>query len=190
MTQDMEFSGNKKEMYEEVVLQLKGLFEDCPHVTANLANASAVLNQAMRNINWVGFYLLKNRESAEDFRSELKMGKSPKYVELEQEQILVLGPFQGKPACVEIQIGKGVCGTAVERDEVMVVKDVHAFPGHIACDAASRSEIVLPIHAGDRTVGVLDIDSPVIARFDEEDKAGLMAVVAVIEEMLETTKVF
>ena len=156
----MQMYGNKKEMYEEVVWQLKGLFEDCPHILANLANASAVLNQAMENINWVGFYLM------------------------EQEQ-LVLGPFQGKPACVEIKVGKGVCGTAVAKDEVMLVKDVHEFPGHIACDGASRSEIVLPIHVKEKIVGVLDIDSPVLARFDEEDKEGLEAVVRVIEEMYE-----
>lgn len=155
----MEYSDNKKEMYEEVAMQLGGLFDDCPHVIANLANASAVLNQAMENINWVGFYLMEGEQ-------------------------LVLGPFQGKPACVEIKIGKGVCGTAVERDEVMLVKDVHAFPGHIACDGASRSEIVLPIHANGKIIGVLDIDSPILARFDEEDQAGLEKVVEVIEGMM------
>lgn len=156
----MEFSSNKKEMYKEVVVLMRGLFEDCPHVIANLANASALLNQAMKEINWVGFYLM-------------------------EEGQLVLGPFQGKTACVEIKVGKGVCGTAVERDEVMLVENVHAFPGHIACDSASRSEIVLPIHADGRTVGVLDIDSPVIARFDGEDRDGLVAVVNVIEDMFE-----
>lgn len=161
MTEEiMEFSSNKKEMYKEVVVLMRGLFEDCPHVIANLANASALLNQAMKEINWVGFYLM-------------------------EEGQLVLGPFQGKTACVEIKVGKGVCGTAVERDEVMLVENVHAFPGHIACDSASRSEIVLPIHADGRTVGVLDIDSPVIARFDEEDRDGLVAVVNVIEDMFE-----
>ena len=154
-----EYSENKKEMYEEVVLQLKGLFEDCPYVIANLSNASALLNQAMKEINWVGFYLM------------------------EKEQ-LVLGPFQGKPACVEIKVGKGVCGTAVAKDEIQLVEDVHEFAGHIACDEASNSEIVLPIHANGMVVAVLDIDSPVIARFDEEDKEGLLEVVHVIEEML------
>lgn len=161
----MALAYNKKEVYEEVVLQLGGLFEDCPHVLANLANASAVLNEAMEDINWVGFYLLEDKNS-------------------KSEEQLVLGPFQGKPACVEIKVGKGVCGTAVAKDEVMLVKDVHEFPGHIACDCASRSEIVLPVHVGDRIVGVLDIDSPKLARFDEEDKEGLKAVVKVIEEML------
>lgn len=164
--QKMEFSCNKKEMYEETVLQLTGLFEDCPHITANLANASAVLNQAMDEINWVGFYLLEQKK-----------------------QVLVLGPFQGKPACVEIQVGRGVCGTAVAEDEIMLVKDVHEFPGHIACDADSRSEIVLPIHVKGRIAGVLDIDSPVKARFDEEDREGLEKVVKIIEEMYEKYEV-
>lgn len=155
----MEYSENKKELYEEVALQLKGLLEDCPYVIANLSNASAVLNQAMKEINWVGFYLMEN-------------GK------------LILGPFQGKPACVEIKIGKGVCGTAVDKDEIQLVKNVHEFPGHIACDCASNSEIVLPVHKDGKVWGVLDIDSPLIGRFDEEDKEGLCLVVAVIEEML------
>lgn len=174
---NMEFSCNKKEMYEETVLQLTGLFEDCPHITANLANASAVLNQVMDEINWVGFYLLENTMG----KRAVEKNKDS----TEEEKLLVLGPFQGKPACVEIQIGKGVCGTAVAKDEIMLVKDVHEFPGHIACDADSRSEIVLPIHAGGRIVGVLDIDSPVTARFDEEDKEGLEKVVNIIEEMYE-----
>lgn len=155
----MGYSDIKKELYEEVVLQLKGLFEDCPHVVANLSNSSAVLNQAMKEINWVGFYGM-------------------------EEGQLVLGPFQGKTACVEIQVGRGVCGTAVEKDEIQLVKNVHEFPGHIACDSASNSEIVLPIHKDGRVWGVLDIDSPLIGRFDEDDKAGLVEVVNVIEEML------
>ena len=154
-----EYSENKKEMYEEVVLQLKGLFEDCPYVIANLSNASALLNQAMKEINWVGFYLMEKEK-------------------------LVLGPFQGKPACVEIKVGKGVCGTAVEKEDIQLVKNVHEFPGHIACDCASNSEIVLPVYREGKVWGVLDIDSPLIGRFDEEDKEGLKRVVAVIEEML------
>ena len=169
MEEMMVYSDNKKELYEEVVWQLTGLFEECPHIIANLSNASAVLNQAMKEINWVGFYLCEN------WNMKGKMN----------EQLLILGPFQGKPACVEIAKGRGVCGTAVEKNEVMLVKDVHEFPGHIACDVASRSEIVLPIHAGGSVIGVLDIDSPFLARFDEEDKAGLEKVVAVIEEMLQ-----
>ena len=159
VSEAMMYSENKIEMYEEVVLQIKGLLEDCPHVIANLANVSAVLNQAMKDINWVGFYVM-------------------------EEGQLVLGPFQGKAACVEIKVGKGVCGTAVAEDKVQLVKDVHAFPGHIACDSASNSEIVLPIHVKGAVWGVLDIDSPLLGRFDKEDKEGLEAIVKVIEEML------
>ena len=160
VSEAMMYSENKIEMYEEVVLQIKGLLEDCPHVIANLANVSAVLNQAMKDINWVGFYVM-------------------------EEGQLVLGPFQGKAACVEIKVGKGVCGTAVAEDKVQLVKDVHAFPGHIACDSASNSEIVLPIHVKGAVWGVFDIDSPLLGRFDEEDKAGLEKVVGVVEAMLE-----
>ena len=160
VSEAMMYSKNKTEMYEEVVLQIKGLLEDCPHVIANLANVSAVLNQAMKDINWVGFYVM-------------------------EEGQLVLGPFQGKAACVEIKVGKGVCGTAVAEDAIQLVKDVHAFPGHIACDSASNSEIVLPIHAKGNVWGVLDIDSPLLGRFDEEDKDGLAKVVGVVEAMLE-----
>ena len=159
----LEYSCKKEEMYEEVALQLTGLFEDCPHVIANLSNASAVLNQAMKDINWVGFYLM-------------------------EEGQLVLGPFQGKAACVEIKVGKGVCGTAVEKDAVQLVKNVHEFPGHIACDGASNSEIVLPIHVDGNIWGVLDIDSPSLGRFDEEDQTGLEKVVRVVEKMLESNR--
>lgn len=193
----MEYSDNKREMYEEVVLQLKGMFEDCPHVLANLANASALLKQAMKDINWVGFYLLKSEPVLKNMYELLSHGgkeenSSNEFLQtdnnLKQEEadegILVLGPFQGKPACVEIKVGKGVCGRAVARDDVILVEDVHEFAGHIACDEASNSEIVLPIHANGMVVAVLDIDSPVIARFDEEDKEGLLEVVHVIEEML------
>ena len=187
------YSDNKKELYEEIVLQLKGVFEDCPHVLANLANASALLKQAMKEINWVGFYLLKSEPVLKNMYELLNHGENGKSSSndfirpdnnMEQEGILVLGPFQGKPACVEIKVGKGVCGRAVARDDVILVEDVHEFAGHIACDEASNSEIVLPIHANGMVVAVLDIDSPVIARFDEEDKEGLLEVVHVIEEML------
>lgn len=153
------YSQDKEKMYKEVGMHLKGLLEDVPYKIANLANASALLNQAMRDINWVGFYLM-------------------------EEGKLVLGPFQGKTACVEIKVGRGVCGTAVAKDEVMLVKDVHQFPGHIACDEASASEIVLPIHVGGEIIGVLDIDSPVVGRFDEVDKAGLLKVVEILEVAL------
>ena len=163
MVEAMEYSCNKKESYEEVELQLKGLFEDCPHVVANLANASAVLNRAMWDINWVGFYVM-------------------------EEGQLVLGPFQGKAACVEIKVGRGVCGTAVAEDATQLVKDVHTFPGHIACDCASNSEIVIPIHVNGKVWGVLDIDRPMLGRFDEEDQNGFEKVVGVVEAMLESNK--
>ena len=130
-----------------------------PYPIANLANASALLNQAMRNINWVGFYLCQD-------------GK------------LVLGPFQGKTACIEIPFGRGVCGTAVAKDETQLVYDVHQFPGHIACDSASNSEIVIPLHKDGKVVAVLDIDSPLVGRFTEADKTGLELLVPVLESIL------
>ena len=147
-----------EEFYEILKLQVMGLTEDVPHFIANMSNISAVLNDALKDINWVGFYFMKN-------------GK------------LVLGPFQGKPACIEIEVGRGVCGTAVEEDQIQLVKDVHAFPGHIACDSASNSEIVVPIHVNGKIVGVLDIDSPIKARFSEEDAKGLLEIVDSIEKM-------
>lgn len=146
----------KSEQYKLMNAQLKSLIEDVPHRIANMANASALLYSTLEDLNWAGFYLMENG-------------------------ILVLGPFQGKTACIEIRVGKGVCGTAVERDEVMLVEDVHQFPGHIACDSASNSEIVLPIHADGKIVGVLDIDSPSLARFDEEDRVGLEEFVRIFE---------
>lgn len=147
----------KSEQYKLMNAQLEALIWDVPHRIANMANASALLFQTLEEINWAGFYLMKD-------------GK------------LVLGPFQGKPACIEICVGKGVCGTAVERDEILLVEDVHRFPGHIACDSASNSEIVLPIHVNGEVIGVLDIDSPELARFDEEDAAGLAEFVAIFEK--------
>ena len=153
-----QYPDNKKMLYNLVNLQLKGLIDQVPHKIANLANASALLGQALKGINWVGFYLLEDNQ-------------------------LILGPFQGKPACIEIPVGNGVCGTAVLNDEVMLVKNVHEFPGHIACDSASNSEIVLPIHANGKVVGVLDIDSPLLARFDEDDKNGLSGFVKILEQI-------
>lgn len=123
---------------------------------ANLANASAILNEYMTEINWVGFYLYR-------------------------EEQLILGPFQGRAACVRIQPGKGVCGTAFAEDRAQLVPDVHAFPGHIACDERSRSEIVLPIHAQGRCVGLLDIDSPILGRFTQEDQTALEEIVRRLE---------
>lgn len=153
-----QYPDDKKQLYSLVNIQLKGLIDQIPHKIANLANASALLAQALQDINWVGFYLL-------------------------EKDLLILGPFQGKPACIEIPVGNGVCGTAVLKDEIMLVKNVHEFPGHIACDNASNSEIVLPIHANGKIVGVLDIDSPSLARFDEDDKNGLSEFVTILEQI-------
>ena len=126
--------------YNQLSAQLFSLINGVPHKTANLANASALLFNTLDDINWAGFYLLENNT-------------------------LVLGPFQGKPACIEIPIGKGVCGTAAAKGETVVVDNVHEFPGHIACDGASNSEIVIPLFENGNVVGVLDIDSPIFSRF-------------------------
>ena len=145
--------------YDLVAQQLAALTEGIPYEVANLANASALLWQEMPDINWVGFYKMT-------------------------DGALVLGPFQGKPACIRIPVGRGVCGTAVQEDAVQLVYNVHDFPGHIACDCASNSEIVLPIHVGGEIWGVLDIDSPSIGRFSEADREGLQRVVVVLEQVL------
>lgn len=143
-----QYTGSREEQYGLLLRQLEALLAGETNVVANLANASALLNQFFTEINWVGFYMMDQGE-------------------------LVLGPFQGLPACVRIPAGKGVCGTAVQERRTIVVPDVHQFPGHIACDAASRSEIVVPLMAGGKVVGVLDIDSPVTGRFDETDRIWL-----------------
>ncbi len=140
--------------------QLKSLAEDEHGILPVLANASALLYWNLEDLNWAGFYLMDNGS-------------------------LLLGPFQGKVACIRIPLGKGVCGTAAEKDETLVVENVHEFPGHIACDSASNSEIVVPIHKDGRVVGVLDIDSPSIGRFTEEDKLGLEKFVKVLELVTE-----
>ena len=145
--------------YEQTARQLSALVDGIPYEVANLANASALLWQEMPDINWVGFYKMI-------------------------DGALVLGPFQGKPACIRIPVGKGVCGTAVAEDKVQLVYDVHQFPGHIACDCASNSEIVLPIHGKGGIWGVLDIDSPFVGRFSEEDQTGLERIVSVLEQIL------
>ena len=150
---------NREVNYNFVAQRLVALTDGVPYETANLANASALLWQYMADINWVGFYKMT-------------------------DGLLVLGPFQGKPACVRIQVGKGVCGTAVAEDKVQLVYDVHDFPGHIACDSASNSEIVLPIHVNGKVWGVLDIDSPFVGRFTEEDQAGLQKIVSIVERIL------
>ncbi len=145
--------------YQLLNAQLEALTDGIPHKIANLSNAAALLWQSLEHINWAGFYKM-------------------------EEGRLVLYPFQGKPACIEIEVGRGVCGTAVAEDQTQLVYDVHAFPGHIACDSASNSEIVVPIHVNGEIWGVLDIDSPNVGRFSEEDKIGLEAFAKGIEKML------
>jgi len=143
--------------YALLIKQLKSLAGEEPYYVPLMANASALLRQALPDINWAGFYVLRGGA-------------------------LVLGPFQGRPACIRIEPGRGVCGTAVSRDRIQRVPDVHKFPGHIACDCASNSEIVVPIHAGGVPAAVLDIDSPVLNRFTQEDEAGLAEFAKVIED--------
>ena len=146
---------DKPASYERLRRQLAALLEGESDLIANAANTSALLYTTLPEVNWVGFYLLRAGE-------------------------LVLGPFQGKPACVRIGLGKGVCGTAASQRVTVRVGDVHAFPGHIACDPASRAEIVIPLIKAERLVGVLDIDSPELGRFDEIDQRGLEALAAVM----------
>ena len=142
--------------YKELKAQLDALTEGVAHPIANLANASALLWQSLPELNWAGFYLLEGDR-------------------------LVLGPFQGKTACIEIPLGRGVCGVAAAEDRTMVVEDVHCFRGHIACDSASNSEIVVPLRRNGQVVGVLDLDSPVKNRFTETDRVGLEAFAALLE---------
>lgn len=175
VTNNITYPTEKKELYHLLEGQIKMMTESIPYLWSNLANISAVLGSALTDINWVGFYLIP-KYFEEHFPLE-KMG--------DKKDLLIVGPFQGLPACVEIKIGKGVCGTAVERNEIMLVKNVHEFPGHIACDCASNSEIVLPLHnANGDVVAVLDIDSPTLARFDEDDKEGLEKIAKVIEQIM------
>ena len=143
--------------YSALNARLAALTEGVPHPIANLANGAALLWQSLPELNWAGFYLRKG-------------------------ETLVLGPFQGKPACIEIPLGRGVCGTAAAQDKTLLVADVHAFPGHIACDSASRSEIVVPLRREGRVVGVLDLDSPLPNRFTEADRLGLEAFARALEE--------
>lgn len=144
--------------YSLLLAQLTSIQESERDTIANLANAAALLYMSLDHINWAGFYLVRKGQ-------------------------LVLGPFQGKPACVRIDFGKGVCGSAAARDTTIVVPDVHAFPGHIACDAASNSEIVVPIHHGGKLMAVLDIDSPMYQRFTSEDRDGLERFCAILENV-------
>jgi GAF domain-containing protein len=152
-------AASKPELYAELAAQARGLLHGEHDRIANAANFAALAWQALPDINWCGFYFFDGTE-------------------------LVVGPFQGKPACVRIALGKGVCGTAAATRETQLVRDVHAFDGHIACDADSRSEIVVPLVAGGRLVGVWDVDSPLLARFDEEDRIGMERFCAVYVESL------
>jgi GAF domain-containing protein len=148
-------NASKTEFYKDLALQLRSLLEGERDPIANAANTSALLFELMPDINWAGFYFLRGGNE------------------------LIVGPFQGKPACVRIPVGRGVCGTAVERRQSILVEDVHAFPGHIACDAASRSELVVPLIRDGRIIGVLDLDSPRLKRFDAEDQTGLEEVASI-----------
>ncbi|HJU40267.1 MAG TPA: GAF domain-containing protein [Tahibacter sp.] len=146
-------AGSKAELYDALAGQVQGLLHGERDRVANAANFSALVYHALPEINWCGFYFYDGTE-------------------------LVVGPFQGKPACVRIALGRGVCGTAAQTRQTQLVPDVHEFPGHIACDAASRSEIVVPLYRGDELIGVWDVDSPVPARFDDDDRAGMQRLCA------------
>lgn len=145
--------------YDELDMEMDSLLMGVGYTMANLANASALLNENLDDLNWVGFYTIKDGQ-------------------------LVLGPFQGKVACTIIQVGKGVCGSAVSQDRTLVVPDVHKFAGHIACDSQSNSEIVIPLHRGGKVWGVLDIDSPLYSRFDDIDAKGLEKIARTIEKYI------
>ena len=145
--------------YQLLARQAEALIKDVPYTIANLANLSALIYEYLPEINWAGFYLLEGN-------------------------ILVLGPFQGKPACTQIPCGKGVCGTAVKENKTILVRDVHEFEGHIACDQASRSELVIPVRQGNQIIGVLDIDSPIPDRFTQEDRRGLERIVEILENAI------
>jgi GAF domain-containing protein len=154
-------SGIKAEIYRELLLQARGLFEGERDAIANAANLASLIYHGLDDLNWAGFYFLKGDE-------------------------LVLGPFQGKPACIRIGMGKGVCGSAAAKREIIIVADVDKFPGHIPCDSASRSEIVIPLIQSDRLLGVLDLDSPNLDRFGRGDATGLEALAALWLEKSET----
>ena len=153
------YEGTRQEQYNTVLSQLKGLIYDEPNAIANMANASALLNVFLQDINWVGFYIYDGKE-------------------------LVLGPFQGLPACIRIGIGRGVCGTSAEQRRTLRVENVNEFPGHIACDEATKSEIVVPIVKNGELFGVLDIDSPHLSRFDQEDQEFLEQFVEILSAQL------
>lgn len=157
---------NKTTFYETLNTQLHHLLEGEPNAIANLSNMSSLLSLHLSEVNWAGFYLW-----------------------YEREQELILGPFQGKPACIRIPLGKGVCGTAAQNRQSLVVEDVQAFSSHIACDPASRSEVVVPIVVEGKVIGVLDIDSPIVERFDAADKAGLEQLVQTLIAHTDFTQV-
>jgi L-methionine (R)-S-oxide reductase len=150
---------NKQQQYQELAKQVASLVDGEHDIVANMANISSLLYWSLSEVNWAGFYLLKDEQ-------------------------LVLGPFHGQPACIRIPIGKGVCGTAVAQRKAQLVYDVHDFAGHIACDAASNSEVVIPIYQQDRIIAVLDIDSPTVGRFDQDDLQGLQLIVDSFESSL------
>ncbi|BDY05046.1 GAF domain-containing protein [Ferrimonas sp. YFM] len=154
-------SSSNQNPYATLAKQAEALIEGEPNLIANLANISALIFNSVSDLNWAGFYLLEDQDT------------------------LVLGPFQGQVACVRIPVGRGVCGTAVAEDSTQLVEDVHAFPGHIACDAASNSEIVVPVHHQGKVIGVLDIDSPVHGRFKEEERVGFETLVSALEQHLD-----
>lgn len=151
---------SKSELYASLAAQLRSLLEGERNLIANAANFSSLVYHALPNVNWAGFYFQQGEE-------------------------LVLGPFQGKPACVRIELGKGVCGLSAVQCDTIIVPNVHEFPGHIACDAASNSEIVVPVFDGQKILGVLDLDSPLIGRFDEQDAEGLNELVTIFVEACE-----
>jgi len=152
---DIKRTAAKTELYASLVMQLRSLLKGEYDFIANTANFSALVYNALPDVNWAGFYIL-------------------------HEDVLVLGPFQGKPACVRIPMGKGVCGFAAKQCETVIVPNVHEFPGHIACDSASNSEIVIPLFDGARVLGVFDVDSPTLKRFDDQDAEGLNELVTVL----------
>lgn len=159
MFQAMPYDGTRSEQFESVLVQLGALMKDEPNVIANLANASALLKHSLPDTNWAGFYLFDGKE-------------------------LVLGPFQGLPACIRIPLNRGVCGTAATERRTLVVGDVHAFPGHISCDAASNSEIVIPLLKNDQLLGVMDIDSPLKHRFDDDERRFLERFAVMVSEVM------
>ena len=161
MHQETAWPADKNERYDLMAKQLTALVEGCPPISA-LSNAAALLWEALDDINWAGFYLLKG-------------------------DTLYLAPFQGKSACTVIPVGRGVCGTAAAERKIQLVRDVHSFPGHIACDSASNSEIVIPLIKNGELLGVMDLDAPIFSRFDEADAAGLNALCCILTEQLDWT---